>query len=170
MHDPRWRSFQGAFPGQIAYVMFMFRWSFSEQVCFKPGIGNTPGCRALTRQSLDRMCSRAKCTILHKISNDYLDAYVLSESSLFVYPRKASARVQQACVRCTTLSRCAPLFASLFNIDQVVDGASVRGTFFSCEGVAKDLFNSTHPGTCWGFCWISSLMLWRCFGASWRRL
>ena len=69
------------------------RAAFSMQVCFKPGIGNTPGCRALTRQSLDRMCSRAKCTILHKISNDYLDAYVLSESSLFVYPRKASARV-----------------------------------------------------------------------------
>lgn len=58
------------------------------QVCFKPGIGSTAGCRALTRPSLDRMCSRAKCTILHQISNDYLDAYVLSESSLFVYPHK----------------------------------------------------------------------------------
>lgn len=66
--------------------------SFSEQVCFKPGIGNRQGCRALTRLSLDRMCSRAKCNILHQISNDYLDAYVLSESSLFVYPHKASAK------------------------------------------------------------------------------
>ncbi|CAN0438267.1 unnamed protein product, partial [Ectocarpus sp. 12 AP-2014] len=64
------------------------------EVCFKPGIGNPQGCRALTRKSLDRMCSRAKCTILHQISNDYLDAYVLSESSLFVYPHKASAQLQ----------------------------------------------------------------------------
>lgn len=64
------------------------------QVCFKPGIGNPKGCRALTRQSLDRMCLRAKCSILHKISNDYLDAYVLSESSLFVYPHKVSPKVE----------------------------------------------------------------------------
>lgn len=61
-----------------------------RQVCFKPNIGNPQGCRALTRRSLDRMCLRAKCTILHQISNDYLDAYVLSESSLFVYPHKVS--------------------------------------------------------------------------------
>lgn len=66
-------------------------YAFRFQVCFKPGIGKPQGCRALTRLSLDRMCSRAKCTILHQISNDYLDAYVLSESSLFVYPHKASA-------------------------------------------------------------------------------
>lgn len=64
--------------------------SVGPQVCFKPNIGNPQGCRALTRRSLDRMCLRAKCTILHQISNDYLDAYVLSESSLFVYPHKVS--------------------------------------------------------------------------------
>ncbi|CAM9496861.1 unnamed protein product [Ectocarpus sp. 13 AM-2016] len=72
------------------------------EVCFKPGIGNPQGCRALTRKSLDRMCSRAKCTILHQISNDYLDAYVLSESSLFVYPHKV---VMKTCGT-TTLLRC----------------------------------------------------------------
>eukprot|EP00752_Nemacystus_decipiens_P012149 g10768.t1 len=72
------------------------------EVCFKPGIGSTAGCRALTRPSLDRMCSRAKCTILHQISNDYLDAYVLSESSLFVYPHKV---VMKTCGT-TTLLRC----------------------------------------------------------------
>lgn len=72
------------------------------EVCFKPGIGKPEGCRALTRLSLDRMCSRAKCTILHQISNDYLDAYVLSESSLFVYPHKV---VMKTCGT-TTLLRC----------------------------------------------------------------
>ncbi|CAM9940646.1 unnamed protein product [Scytosiphon promiscuus] len=72
------------------------------EVCFKPGIGSQQGCRGLTRLSLDRMCSRAKCTILHQISNDYLDAYVLSESSLFVYPHKV---VMKTCGT-TTLLRC----------------------------------------------------------------
>ncbi|CAM9967752.1 unnamed protein product [Pylaiella littoralis] len=72
------------------------------EVCFKPGIGKPAGCRALTRLSLDRMCSRAKCNILHQISNDYLDAYVLSESSLFVYPHKV---VMKTCGT-TTLLRC----------------------------------------------------------------
>jgi len=99
---------------------------FPVKVCFKPGIGNTPGCRALTRQSLDRMCSRAKCTILHKISNDYLDAYVLSESSLFVYPRKASGRARASMreMRNYPLSL-APPFVSLLIKHQVFDAASV---------------------------------------------
>jgi len=44
------------------------------------------GLRRLPRADLDRICARARCTILSVISNRYLDAYVLSESSLFVYP------------------------------------------------------------------------------------
>jgi hypothetical protein len=44
------------------------------------------GLRLLPRSDLDLICSRARCTILSHISNRYLDAYVLSESSLFVYP------------------------------------------------------------------------------------
>ena len=44
------------------------------------------GLRRLPRTDLDRICARARCTILSVISNRYLDAYVLSESSLFVYP------------------------------------------------------------------------------------
>lgn len=44
------------------------------------------GLRCLSREDLDRICARARCTILSVASNRYLDAYVLSESSLFVYP------------------------------------------------------------------------------------
>ncbi|GMH77061.1 hypothetical protein TL16_g07282, partial [Triparma laevis f. inornata] len=44
------------------------------------------GLRTLPRNSLNEICSLASCNILSSISNTYLDAYVLSESSLFVYP------------------------------------------------------------------------------------
>lgn len=70
------------------------------EVCFAPGVGQ--GCRALERCALDAILSEAGCTILSKIGNDHLDAYVLSESSLFVYQYKW---VVKTCGR-TTLLRC----------------------------------------------------------------
>jgi S-adenosylmethionine decarboxylase len=60
------------------------------------------GLRCLTRDDLARICSRARCTILSGVSNQYLDAYVLSESSLFVYPYML---VLKTCGT-TTLLRC----------------------------------------------------------------
>mmetsp|Transcript_23521 Transcript_23521/g.48941 ORF Transcript_23521/g.48941 Transcript_23521/m.48941 type:complete len:427 (+) Transcript_23521:138-1418(+) len=59
------------------------------EVCFRASTGGTPptpGLRSLPRRSLDELCSLASCTIISSASNAYLDAYVLSESSLFVYP------------------------------------------------------------------------------------
>jgi len=72
------------------------------EVCFTPGIGDPRGCRALDRRTLDAILAEARCEILSKTSNAYLDAYVLSESSLFVYPHKV---VIKTCGR-TTLLRC----------------------------------------------------------------
>ncbi len=46
------------------------------------------GCRQLTYEDLSEICRNVQCTILTKTSNDYFDAYILSESSLFVYPFK----------------------------------------------------------------------------------
>ena len=46
------------------------------------------GLRALSRQQLDTICSLVSCTILSSTSNEFFDSYVLSESSLFVYPQK----------------------------------------------------------------------------------
>jgi S-adenosylmethionine decarboxylase len=72
------------------------------EVVFKPNIGAPDGLRTLTRKQLDNLCTKAKCTILSSISNSYMDAYVLSESSLFVYKHRY---VMKTCGT-TTLLRC----------------------------------------------------------------
>lgn len=72
------------------------------EVCFIPGIGQEKGLRQLTRKQLDFLCTEAKCSILSKISSAYMDAYVLSESSLFIYKHRC---IMKTCGT-TTLLHC----------------------------------------------------------------
>jgi hypothetical protein len=67
------------------------------------------GLRLLDRADIDMICARARCTILSRVSNRYLDAYVLSESSLFIYPYML---VLKACGT-TTLLRCIAVLIDL---------------------------------------------------------
>eukprot|EP01018_Ginkgo_biloba_P026452 Gb_23426 [translate_table: standard] len=46
------------------------------------------GLRALSLSDLDEILTAAQCTIVSGLSNSFFDSYVLSESSLFVYPFK----------------------------------------------------------------------------------
>lgn len=58
---------------------------------FDPGIFVDPqgkGLRSLTKSQLDEILAPAECTIVSSLSNEKVDSYVLSESSLFVYPYK----------------------------------------------------------------------------------
>lgn len=60
--------------------------SFSE-----PGFFADPGgmgLRSLSKSQIDEILKPAECTIVDSLSNDHVDSYVLSESSLFVYPYK----------------------------------------------------------------------------------
>ncbi|KAJ6846312.1 S-adenosylmethionine decarboxylase proenzyme-like [Iris pallida] len=46
------------------------------------------GLRALARAQIDSIVDLARCTIVAQLSNKDFDSYVLSESSLFIYPSK----------------------------------------------------------------------------------
>ncbi|KAF7808967.1 S-adenosylmethionine decarboxylase proenzyme [Senna tora] len=62
-----------------------------EITFFHPGIFLDPeekGLRSLTKSQLDQILTPAECTIVSSLSNHKVDSYVLSESSLFVYPYK----------------------------------------------------------------------------------
>ncbi|GAB2280135.1 hypothetical protein Dimus_014772 [Dionaea muscipula] len=53
-----------------------------------PEEGGQVGLRALSKAQLDEILGPAECTIVDSLSNKDVDTYVLSESSLFVYPYK----------------------------------------------------------------------------------
>ncbi|GAB4827453.1 S-adenosylmethionine decarboxylase proenzyme [Ancistrocladus abbreviatus] len=44
--------------------------------------------QSLSKDQLDEILKPAECTIVASLSNEFVDSYVLSESSLFVYPYK----------------------------------------------------------------------------------
>ena len=64
------------------------------------------GLRGLSRAQIDELCAAAKCTVISSASNAFFDAYVLSESSLFVYPSKI---VLKTCGTTTLLVAVEPL-------------------------------------------------------------
>lgn len=58
------------------------------EISFFESKGENLNLRSLSREQLDEILEPAQCTIVSSLSNDYVDSYVLSESSLFVYPYK----------------------------------------------------------------------------------
>lgn len=89
--------------------LFVGRWIVCPGACSAPPPSlrrsphatprNPPPC-----EQLDILCQQARCTILNQISNAHQDAYVLSESSLFVWPFKMMLKTCGT----TTLLRCLP--------------------------------------------------------------
>jgi len=51
-------------------------------------VSRKSGLRVIPRPVFDKMLGLVKCTILNVISNKDVDAYLLSESSMFIYPHK----------------------------------------------------------------------------------
>ena len=59
------------------------------EVCFT-GSDTSPidGLRSLDRSILDQLCGLCKCEIIHHAELEEFDSYILSESSLFVFPMR----------------------------------------------------------------------------------
>lgn len=132
------RDYTGMFEGPEKTLEVFFRPVGMDDTDYTPGelTGAAPsgdpiqlhGLRRLPRPDLDRICARARCTILSSISNQYLDAYVLSESSLFVYPYMM---VLKTCGT-TTLLRC---------IATIIDAARKLGLEIDWVGYSRKNFN-----------------------------
>jgi hypothetical protein len=58
------------------------------EIDFVAGLGPASGIRAIPREVWDGILSHAACTILVEDHTSGMDSYVLSESSLFVFPWK----------------------------------------------------------------------------------
>ncbi len=130
------REYTGVFEGPEKTLEVFFRKMASfEPTEHQPAVdaaeGERMGLRRLTRHDLDRICARARCTILSSVSNNYLDAYVLSESSLFVYPYMI---VLKTCGT-TTLLRC---------IAVLIDMGRKLGLEIDWVGYSRKNFN--YPG------------------------
>jgi len=74
------------------------------EIDFKHNADSLIGLRAVTEERWQQMLNYAKCTIISYSQNEYFDAYVLSESSLFVYPFKVMIKTCGT----TSLLHCIP--------------------------------------------------------------
>jgi S-adenosylmethionine decarboxylase len=81
-------------------------------------VGPERGLRQITRPQWDAILQEARCTILDSLSNDKVDSYVLSESSLFVYSHKM---ILKTCGT-TTLLRCIDMLLEIAKVRAVESG------------------------------------------------
>lgn len=99
--------------------------TFSEPSVFMDPQGL--GLRALTRAQIDSILEPACCTIVAQLSNSELDSYVLSESSLFIFPYKI---IIKTCGTTKLLSSIPPIIRLADSLSLGVSAVKYsRGTF-----------------------------------------
>lgn len=94
------------------------------EIDFKFNADSTNGLRSIDQDTWQEVLNHVNCTIISSMKNDYLDSYVLSESSLFVYPFKVMIKTCGT----TTLLKCIP---HLLELAYTHCGLSVEFVMFS---------------------------------------
>ncbi|GAA0163684.1 decarboxylase [Lithospermum erythrorhizon] len=85
------------------------------------------GLRQLHFDSIVEVLNAVQCTVVSAVGNQYFDAYVLSESSLFVYPNKI---IIKTCGTTQLLKSIIPLLHFAANIGLILCGCKYsRGSF-----------------------------------------
>ncbi|KAI6686274.1 hypothetical protein NL676_032187 [Syzygium grande] len=101
---------------------------------YKPGLFVDPdgrGLRSLSRAQLDEILKPAECTIVSSLSSDYVDSYVLSESSLFVFPYKI---IIKTCGTTKLLQSIPPILNLASSLSLTVRSAKYTRGCFLCPG------------------------------------
>nr|ABD96871.1 hypothetical protein [Tarenaya spinosa] len=101
---------------------------------FEPSLFLDPqgkGLRALAKSQLDEILQPAECTIVSSLSNDQVDSYVLSESSLFVYPYKV---IIKTCGTTKLLLSIPPLLKLAGELSLAVKSVRYTRGSFICPG------------------------------------
>ncbi|XP_022749015.1 S-adenosylmethionine decarboxylase proenzyme 4-like [Durio zibethinus] len=85
------------------------------------------GLRLLDFESLEQVLHAVQCTVVSAVGNHFFDAYVLSESSLFVYPTKI---IIKTCGTTQLLKSIGPLIHFANNLGLTICGCRyTRGSF-----------------------------------------
>lgn len=88
------------------------------EIDFKHSTDSVNGLRDVPQSTWQEMLDYAKCTIISSAQNEYFDSFVLSESSLFVYPFKVMIKTCGT----TTLLSCIPrLLQIASSLDMTVE-------------------------------------------------
>ncbi|KAI8078873.1 adenosylmethionine decarboxylase [Halteromyces radiatus] len=78
---------EGAFEGPEKLLELWFSPSLTDMMDHQH-VDSPRGLLAVPRAVWEDMLALVKCTVLNVIQHDHVDAYLLSESSMFVYPHK----------------------------------------------------------------------------------
>ncbi|OLY80241.1 S-adenosylmethionine decarboxylase proenzyme [Smittium mucronatum] len=80
--------YTGSFEGPEKLLEIWFANNMQDSQNLHSHDSDLPGLRSIPLESIKSMLLLVNCTILESFSNNHCDAYLLSESSLFVYPNK----------------------------------------------------------------------------------
>jgi S-adenosylmethionine decarboxylase len=108
------------------------------EIDFKHNPNSLNGLREIAQSTWQEMLDFAKCTIISTTQNEYFDAFVLSESSLFVYPFKLMIKTCGT----TTLLSCVPKLLSIAkSLDLSVEFVMFSRKNYLFPSKQKDIHN-----------------------------